>query len=53
MNFLLALAKQPLFRLLGALIVLLITDMKPLYGGIAALIWLTWVSLGVGFFAHT
>ena len=46
MNFLIVLAQQPLFRLLGALLVLLITDMKPVYGLLAGLAWLTWVYLG-------
>jgi hypothetical protein len=47
MNFLLVLAQQPLFRLLGALLVLLITDMRPMYGLVAGLVWLTWVFVGV------
>lgn len=47
MNFLLVLSQQPLFRLLGALLVLLITDMKPVYGLVAGLVWLTWVYIGV------
>jgi hypothetical protein len=47
MNFLLELAQQPLFKLLGAIIVLLLTDMKPLYGLGAGLLWLVWVVLGV------
>lgn len=47
MNFLLVLAQQPLFRLLGALLVLLITDMKPVYGLIAGLVWLSWVYMDV------
>jgi hypothetical protein len=47
MNFLFVLAQQPLFRLLGALLVLLITDMKPVYGLVAGLVWLTWVFVGV------
>ena len=46
MNFLLVLAHQPLFRLLGAVIVLLVTDMKPMYGLIAGLVWATWVFIG-------
>jgi hypothetical protein len=46
MNFLLVLAQQPLFRLLGAFLVLLVTDMKPVYGFGAGLVWLTWVYLG-------
>ena len=40
------LAQQPLFRLLGAFLVLLVTDMKPVYGFLAGLVWLTWVYLG-------
>lgn len=47
MNFLHMLAQQPLFRLLGAFLVLLVTDMKPVYGFLAGLVWLTWVYLGV------
>lgn len=47
MNFLLVLAQQPLFRLLGAVLVLLMTDMRPLYGLIAGLIWITWVFMGL------
>ena len=43
MNYILVLAHQPLFRLLGAVIVLLLTDMKPTYGLIAGLVWITWV----------
>jgi len=43
MNLLLDLAHQPLFRLLGAVIVLLLTDMKPLYGLIAGLVWISWI----------
>ena len=46
MNFLLVLAQQPLFRLIGAVLVLLITDMKPVYGLVAGVVWLTWVFLG-------
>ena len=46
MNFLIVLAQQPLFRLIGAILVLLITDMKPMYGLIAGLIWITWVYMG-------
>ena len=38
MNFLLVLAQQPLFRLLGAILVLLVTDMRPLYGLVAGLV---------------
>jgi len=47
MNFLLELAQQPLFKLLGAVIVLLLTDMNPLYGLGAGLLWLAWIVMGV------
>lgn len=47
MNFLLVLAQQPLFRLLGAILVLLVTDMRPLYGLVAGLAWIIWVFLGL------
>jgi len=40
------LAQQPLFRLLAAVLVLLITELKPMYGLIAGLVWLLWVFLG-------
>jgi len=47
MYFLLALAKQPLFRLLGAIIVLLVTDAKPVAGIVAAIIWILWIFMGI------
>jgi len=43
MNFIAALAHQPLFRLLGAVIILLITDMNPLYGIAALGVWTLWI----------
>ena len=43
MNFVLAMGQQPLFRLLSAIIVLLITDMNPMYGVVAGIIWLVWI----------
>jgi hypothetical protein len=46
MNFILVLAHQPLFRLLGAVIVLLLTDMRPAYGLIAGLVWTLWIFIG-------
>jgi hypothetical protein len=46
MNFLLVLARQPLFRLLGAILVLLVTDLKPIYGLFAGLVWIVWVYVG-------
>jgi len=45
MDVVLDLAKQPLFRLLGAIIVLLITDFKPLYGLGAGILWILWLYL--------
>jgi hypothetical protein len=39
------LAHQPLFRLLAAIIVLLITDMNPVYGLAALVVWTAWVYL--------
>jgi hypothetical protein len=46
MDVVVELAKQPLFRLLGAIIVLLITDFKPIYGLGAGLLWVLWLYLG-------
>lgn len=40
------LAYQPLFQLLGAIIVLLLADMRPAYGIIAAVVWAAWVYMG-------
>ena len=37
------LAQQPLFRLIGAIIILLITDLNPRYGIIAFIVWLSWI----------
>lgn len=47
MYFLLALAKQPLFRLLAAIIVLLVADAKPVAGIVAAVVWATWIFIGI------
>lgn len=47
MSFLLALAKQPLFRLLAAIIVLLVTDAKPVAGIAAAVVWTIWIFIGI------
>ena len=46
MEFILILAQQPLFRLLGAIIVLLVTDYQPIYGLGVGLAWALWVFLG-------
>jgi hypothetical protein len=37
------LAQQPLFRLIAAIIVLLITDYRPAWGIGAGLLWVIWV----------
>lgn len=50
MEFIAALAHQPLFRLLGAIIVLLIVDMNPLYGIIALSVWTLWVYVSLNKF---
>jgi len=39
----LALAQQPLFRLIAAITVLLITDYRPTWGVLAGLVWIVWV----------
>ena len=52
MNFASVLAQQPLFRLLGAIIVLLITEMEPVYGIGAGIVWLIWVLSGTRSFFH-
>jgi hypothetical protein len=43
MEFLIRMSKQPLFRLIGAILVLLITDTHPVAGLVAATIWIGWV----------
>lgn len=40
-----ALGRQPLFQLLGAIIVLLIADTDAVWGIIAAAIWILWIWL--------
>jgi hypothetical protein len=44
------LAHQPLFRFLGAIIVLLITDMNPMYGLVALVVWTIWVYVSLSKF---
>lgn len=39
-----ALGRQPLFQLLAAVIVLLVADWQPLYGLVAATVWIGWVA---------
>ena len=45
MDIIFQLLKQPLFRLLGAWIVLILTDMHPVWGVAAFLVWLVWILL--------
>ena len=49
MEFLLDLGSKPLFRLLGALLVLLITDFRPLFGFAAAVVWIAWIYITAKF----
>lgn len=39
--------QQPLFQLLGAIIVLLTADWNPGWGILAALVWIAWVASAV------
>jgi hypothetical protein len=41
------LAHQPLFQLLGSLIVLLITDYRPALGIMAFAVWFTWIYMSI------
>jgi len=43
MDFLIRMSKQPLFRLIAAILVLLITDTNPIVGLFAAILWIVWV----------
>jgi hypothetical protein len=43
MNFLVRMSKQPLFRLIAAILVLLLTDTHPAVGLGAAALWIVWV----------
>lgn len=40
-----ALGRQPLFKLLGAVIVLALADQNPVWGAAAAAVWATWIYL--------
>jgi hypothetical protein len=40
---LVTLATQPLFRVLAAIIVLLITDYRPAWGLVAGIVWVLWI----------
>jgi hypothetical protein len=43
------LGRQPLFQLIGAIIVLLITDWRPVAGAVAAIAWILWVATAFHF----
>ena len=43
MEFLVRMSKQPLFRLIAAILVLLLTDTHPVVGLGAAALWILWV----------
>jgi hypothetical protein len=44
MDFLTALARQPLFKLLGAIIVLILTELRPAAGAVAFIVWALWIA---------
>ena len=46
MEFLATLSRQPLFRLLGAIIVLILVELRPVVGVGAAVLWILWVWVG-------
>jgi hypothetical protein len=39
------LGRQPLFQLIGAVIVLLAADWRPVAGLVAAVLWIVWVAI--------
>jgi len=43
MEFFIRMSKQPLFRLIAAILVLLLTDTHPMVGLAAAAVWIGWV----------
>ena len=47
MNFLAQLARQPLFRLLAAIVVLLLVDYNLPLGIFAAVVWMGWIYWGI------
>lgn len=46
MDLLLQLSRQPLFQLLGAIIVLLTAEWRPVYGAAAFVLWAVWIWAG-------
>ena len=53
MEFLTHMSKQPLFRLIGAILVLLVTDTHPVAGLVAAAVWVGWVVWSSGSLSRT
>jgi hypothetical protein len=45
-DFVAELSRHPLFRLIGALIVMLLTDINIGAGGVAAVLWIGWIWWG-------
>ena len=43
MEFIIRMSKQPLFRLMAAILVLLLTDTHPIVGLASAAVWVLWV----------
>jgi hypothetical protein len=43
MEFILVLGRQPLFKLLAAIIVLLLADVHPVWGVLALCVWAIWI----------
>jgi hypothetical protein len=43
MEFIIRMSKQPLFRLMAAIVVLLLTDTHPMVGLASAAVWVLWV----------
>lgn len=41
------LGRQPLFQLIGAIIVLLVADWQPTAGLVAAVVWIAWIATSV------
>lgn len=47
LSLILELGVQPLFQLLAALIVLFVAEWNPLYGILAAIVWVGWISFSL------
>jgi hypothetical protein len=46
MEFFRQISQQPLFQLIGAIIVLLLTEQRPVYGLCAFVAWAVWMWVG-------